>query len=122
MRRYACLMSRNPRLHRTPADILDYEIVEEQAASLGRAGRALEAALARLRAFDAAQARDDAPAQQERRALVREAGCALWMLVVQREACGLRDSRTLMRDYDIPREVQLHMDGRHPASASPRRR
>jgi hypothetical protein len=106
-------MSRDLRLHRTPVDVLEYEIVEEQAAALGRSGRALEAALAKLRAFDAAQPRAEAPAaaQQERRALVRAAGRALWMLVVQREACGLRDSRTLMRDYNVPGEVQLHMDG-----------
>jgi hypothetical protein len=38
-----------------------------------------------------------------------EAGCALWMFVVQREACGLRDSRTLMRDYNVPGEVQQCM-------------
>ena len=112
------------RLHRTPLDVLEYEIVEEQAASLGRTGRALEAALAKLRAFDAAHPRADAPAsaQHARRALVREAGRALWMLVVQREACGLRDSRTLMRDYNVPGEVQLHMDGSQPGSASARRR
>lgn len=109
--------------HRTPFDVLQYEIVEEQASSLGRMGRALEAALARLRAFDAEHPREGAPAsaQRERRALVMEAGRALWMLVVQREACGLRDSRTLMRDYNVPGEVQLHMDGRQP-SASARRR
>jgi hypothetical protein len=29
--------------------------------------------------------------------------------VVQREACGLRDSRTVMRDYNVPGEVQQHM-------------
>lgn len=109
-RRYASPMSR---LHRAPLDVLEYEIVEEQAASLGRMGRALEAALAKLRAFDAAHPSNDAPpsAQQERRSLVLAAGRALWMLVVQREACGLRDSRTLLRDYGVPGEVQLHMDG-----------
>lgn len=47
-------MSRDVRLHRTPLDVLNYQIVEEQAAALGRMGRALEAALARLREFDAA--------------------------------------------------------------------
>jgi hypothetical protein len=38
-----------------------------------------------------------------------EAGHALWMFVVQREACGLRDSRTVMRDYNVPGEVQQRM-------------
>src|SRR5262249_25360 len=104
-------MSRDFSLHRTPADILDYEIIQEQAASLGRMGRALEAALAKLREFDAAHPRAGAPTseQQARRALVMDAGHALWMFVVQREACGLRDSRTVMRDYNVPGEVQRRM-------------
>jgi hypothetical protein len=94
----------------TPLDVLEYELVQEQAAALGRMGRALEAALAKLREFDAAHPRVDALAseRQARRALVAEAGQALWMLVVQREACGLRDSRTVMRDYNVPGEVLLH--------------
>ena len=95
----------------TPAALLDYEIVQEQASALGRLGRALEAALTKLRDFDAAHPPSQAsPAEQQaRHALVAEAGYALWMFVVQREACGLRDSRTLMRDYRIPGEVLNRM-------------
>jgi hypothetical protein len=113
-------MARDFPLHRTPFDVLNYEIVQEQAAALGRMGRALEAALAKLREFDAAQPHADAPAsaQEARRTLVMEAGHALWMLVVQREACGVRDSRTLMRDYDVPGEVQRRMAP--AATAAPR--
>lgn len=104
-------MSRDMRLNRTPDDVLSYEIVEEQAATLGRMGRTLEAALAKLREFDSAHPREAAAAsaQQERRALVRAAGRALWMLAVQREACGLRDSRIIMLDYKVPLEVQRRM-------------
>ena len=104
-------MSSNPRFHRTPADLLDYEIVQEQASALGRMGRALEAALANLRDFDAAHPPSNAPLaeRQARRALVAEAGHALWMFVVQREACGLRDSRSVMRDYKVPAEVLERM-------------
>jgi hypothetical protein len=104
-------MSREFRLHRTPVDVLSYEIAKEQAVALGRMGRALEEALARLRQFDAAHPCSGAPAseQQARRALVTEAGHALWMFVVQREACGLRDSRTVTRDYKVPGEVQRCM-------------
>jgi hypothetical protein len=29
--------------------------------------------------------------------------------MVQREACGLRDSRQVMRDYRVPVEVQYRM-------------
>ena len=104
-------MSPEFRLHRTPLDVLNYEIVQEQAAALGRMGRALEAALARLREFDAAHPRagEPASARQARRTLVMEAGHALWMFVVQREACGLRDSRVVMREYKVPGEVQQCM-------------
>jgi uncharacterized protein DUF6665 len=98
----------------TPADVLGYEILQEQASALGRLGRGLEAALAALRTFDDAHLRADAAAGSEapskqRRALVDAAGEALWMFVVQREACGLRDSRNVMRDYKVPAEVQERM-------------
>jgi len=104
-------MSRDFRLDRVPVDVLAYELAEERASALGRMGRALEQALARLREFDAAHSHADAPAtaQQARRMLVRQAGHALWMFVVQREACGLRNSRMLMRDYNVPGEVQQCM-------------
>ena len=102
----------------TPFDVLEYELVQEQAAALGRMGRALEAALDKLREFDAAGPRD----ASARRVLVREAGKALWMLVVQREACGLRDSRTLMRDYNVPGEVVLYSGCPEPVTPILRRR
>jgi hypothetical protein len=91
-----------PPIHRSraPVDVLNYEIVQEQAAALGRLGRGLEAALKELREFEQRQAR---------RALLTAASHALWMFVVQREACGLRESRSLMRDYGVPAEVQERM-------------
>lgn len=96
---------------RPPVDILHYEIVQEQASALGRMGRTLEQALARLREFDAAHALSETPAsvQPVRSKLVMEAGHALWMFVVQREASGLRDSRHIMRTYNVPGEVQRCM-------------
>ena len=111
MWRYTCPMSRDFHVLRTGVDVLDYEIAQEQAAALGRMGRALERALARLREYDTTHPRAGAPAsaRQARRILVAEAGHALWMFVVQREACGLRDSRAIMRDYDVPGEVQQCM-------------
>ena len=100
-----------PRDLRPPVDILHYEIVQEQASALGRMGRTLEQALAQLRDFDAAHESLEAPAamQAARRKLVMEAGQALWMFVVQREATGLRDSRHIMRTYNVPAEVQRCM-------------
>lgn len=100
-----------------PAAALDYEIAQEQAAALGRLGRALEAALAALADYDRGQAQAS-PLTRER--LVRRAGYALWCFIVQREACGLCDQRLIMRDYRISREVQNHMgvfdNGGDPAS------
>ncbi len=79
----------------TPADLLETEIIQEQASALGRLGRGLEAALQTLREFDAEHAGSSPDSGTKRRAvLVAEAGHALWMFVVQREACGLRDGRT----------------------------
>lgn len=106
------------RLDRAPLDALDFEIAKEKAVALGRMGRALETALARLREFDAVHPRADAstPSAPERRVLVSEAGQALWMLMVQLEACGLRDSRAVMRDYDAPDEVYLCI-GAAPATS-----
>lgn len=93
-----------PKIWNTPAAALDYEIAQEKASSLGRLGRSLEAALAALRAHDAQDG-----SREARRALVAEAGYALWLFVVQREALGLRDTRQLMRDYQVPPEVQGRM-------------
>jgi hypothetical protein len=100
---------------------LDYEIVQEQAAALGRLGRALEAALASLARHDRAHAESgsestagrSAPSAAIRSAnrerLLQEAGYALWCFIIQREACGLRDQRLMIRDYGVPREVQNRM-------------
>ncbi len=91
---------------------LDYEVVREQASALGRIGRQLETALAALAAFDREHAvgpetTDNTRAQ--RRGLVAAAGTALWQFIVQREACGLRDSRQVLRDYRVPGEVVARM-------------
>src|SRR5436853_7233128 len=84
------------------ATALDYEIAQEKASTLGRLGRGLEAALAALKAFDAQAAEVTAETRAARKALVAEAGHALWMFMVQREALGMRDSRQVMRDYGVP--------------------
>jgi hypothetical protein len=95
---------------------LGYEIAQEQAAALGRLGRALEAALAALSRYDRADAERDGnaanrplPASRQRQRLVQEASDALWCFIVQREACGLRDQRLVIRAYGVPAEVQNRM-------------
>ena len=89
----------------SPAAALDYEIAQEKASALGRLGRRLEAALANLHAFDEATSTKTRQTRHKRRALIDEAGHALWLFVVQREAIGLRDTRGLLRDYRVPSEV-----------------
>jgi hypothetical protein len=105
-------------------DLLADEFAQEKASALGRLGRALEAALAALAAFDARE-RHEAPAAgrgELRAALVTEASVALWHFVVQREACGLRDLRYVLRDYRVPAEVAARMGALSDAPARPRRR
>jgi hypothetical protein len=117
-------MYRKPNRTASPLDLIDSEIIQEQASALGRLGRGLEAALATLREFDAALLSPPSDAARtQRAALVAQAGYALWMFVVQREACGLRDSRAVMRDYQVPPEVQVRMGlTPHPPAPGKRRR
>jgi hypothetical protein len=95
---------------------LGYEIAQEQAAALGRLGRALEAALAALSRHDCADTWHDSDAASRpshaipsRQRLVDEASEALWCFIVQREACGLRDQRLVFREYGVPAEVRNRM-------------
>src|ERR1700722_16465689 len=84
---------------------LDYEIAQEQASALGRLGRGLEAALSALSGQEAAHPERDL----ERARLAQDASDALWLFMVQREACGLRDPRPVLRDYRVPAEVYGRM-------------
>jgi hypothetical protein len=82
--------------------VLRYELLQEQAASLGRLGRKAEAALAALRRHEG-----------EGRAEVLKAACdAVWCFLVQREVMGLRDRAQIVREYDIPREVLARLGAR----------
>ena len=94
-----------------PADVLADEFGREKASALGRLGRTLEAALAALAEFDAGHSHQSCAAEdrQLRVSLVAEASVALWHFVVQREACGLRDMRYVLRDYRVPQEVAARM-------------
>jgi hypothetical protein len=85
--------------------ILEYEIAQERASALGRLGRRLEAALAALAACPPTATSE----RKIRDSLVEEAGYALWLFVVQREACGLNDSSHVMQTYGVPHEVYARM-------------
>jgi hypothetical protein len=96
-----------PQSRTRTADVvaLDYEIAQEKAAALGRLGRALEAALHALADYQGDRDQRDAA----RNRLVQDASDALWCFMVQREACGLRDPRPVIRDYRVPAEVYARM-------------
>jgi len=104
------------RIKQLPADVLADEFGREKASALGRLGRAVEAALAALAEFDAGHSHQPRAAEERqlRASLVAEASAALWHFVVQREACGLRDIRYVLRDYRVPPEVAARM-GASPA-------
>jgi hypothetical protein len=84
---------------------LEYEMAQERASSLGRLGRRLEGALAALAACPRTANSD----REIRNRLLQDAGYALWLFVVQREACGLNDSTQMLRDYGVPNEVYARM-------------
>jgi hypothetical protein len=92
-------------LLRSGYDTLQHGIAQEKASALGRLGRRLEAALAALAACPQTADTD----RELRDHLLKEAGYALWLLVVQREACGLTNIAHVMRDYQVPNEVQARM-------------
>jgi uncharacterized protein DUF6665 len=84
--------------------ILEDEMAQEKASALGRLGRRLEGALAALAACPR-----EGPDRETRHKLVEQAGYALWLFVVQREACGLNDSARMIRQYGVPKEVYARM-------------
>lgn len=75
---------------------LEFEIAAEKAAALGRAGRAIEAALERLEADAEGQSRET---------LLLEAAQAVQAYFIQRELNGLRDQRDIIRMFAIPQAV-----------------
>jgi hypothetical protein len=81
---------------------LRHEIVEEQAAALGRMGHKAEAALAALRAHEG----------EGRAQVLKAATDAVWCFLVQREVLGLRDRAAIVAQYDIPREVMVRLGAR----------
>ncbi len=83
--------------------ILRYELMEEQAQSLGRAGRKVETALAALEAHAGAEGRG---------LLVKAAADAVWGFLVQREIMGLRDRAAVVAQYGIPREFLARIGAR----------
>jgi hypothetical protein len=82
--------------------VLRYELLEEQAVSLGRQGARLERALAVLRDHQG----------EGRAAVLAAAADAAWCFFVQREVMGLRDRAAVVAQYQIPREVLARIGAR----------
>jgi len=82
--------------------VLRYELLQEQAASLGLAGRKVEKALAALREHEG----------EGRAEVLKAAADAVWGFLVQREIMGLRDRAAIVAEYGIPREVMNRIGAR----------
>ena len=102
------------------ADPIDYEIIEEKAATLGRVTARLEAALAALEAVEHEVAGGSSPPAEAlaRRATLREEAAEwLWYVVVQREAMGVTHHDALFEVYRVPGVVRRFMGPRRKAPA-----
>lgn len=88
-------------------DVLKYEVAEEKAGALGRCARLLEHALERFRSHDRADL--------HRERLLWDLVERVEAFVIQREACGLRDSRHALKFYGVPREAVARVGARRPA-------
>jgi hypothetical protein len=80
----------------TNLSTIEAEALAESASSLGHHGRKVEAALASLRSSLEGEGRAKA---------LGVAADAVWAYFVQRELCGLRDHRLIIREMDIPNDV-----------------
>ena len=95
-------------------DTVQHEVAEEKAGALGRAGLRLQHALELFREHEQRTAgQEQAHAQRER--LLSDLAARIESLIVQREACGLRDSRYVLAFYGVPKEAVARVGARRPA-------
>lgn len=115
-RRSAAAGSQAGKARRGGVDIDDHirlAVREESAATLGRAGRRLQEAVAALAAFDrghlpaasVGRAAGETGLPAARRPLLEDAARALWEYVVQREAVGLTSHDLLETVYGVTPEL-----------------
>ena len=90
----------------TGEQVLDEEILAEQASALGRTGEAVEKALQALK--------ESGAEGDERRALVDAAADKVYGFLIQRELCGMRDRQQVIRSYGIPAEVLARLGATPP--------
>jgi len=104
---------------RTGQAVLEYEFLQEQAATISRLARDLKDALDALNDFDkqASSAKMTAEHRDRQRArLVDAAAYTLWHFVVQRESSGFRETEQVLKDYAVPAEVRVKMGAVRPPS------
>ena len=102
---------------RTGLDVLEHEIRQEQATTIGRLARELRDALDALDSFDRRAGGDEAAAtgrDRQRARLVDAAAYAVWHLVVQRECSGFGGTERALKDYAVPAEVRAKMGAFRP--------
>ena len=103
--------SLNPsNLIETGLGVLEYELAAERASSLGRQGLAVEQSLTALKTGE-----ENGLTAAELERLVDAAAQAVWALFVQRDICGLRNTREVIQRYAIPGHVLARL------GAAPRR-
>ena len=105
---------------RTGQDVLEYEIRQEQAATIGRLARELRDALDALDTFDRrATSGKTVPDSRDpkRKRLVDAAAYALWNFVLQRECSGFGGTEHVLKDYGVPVEVRAQMGVDAPSLA-----
>lgn len=90
-------------------DVLKHELAEEKAGALSRCAQLLEHALERFRTHEAKSG------NPKRERLLWDLAERVEAFVVQREACGLRDSRHALKFYGVPREAIARVGARRPA-------
>jgi hypothetical protein len=101
----------------TGLDVLEYEIRQEQAATMGRLARELRNALDALDSFNRRTSSDKTAADSrdpQRARLIDAAASALWNFVVQRECSGFRGTEQMFEDYAVPVEVRAKMGAIRP--------
>lgn len=84
-------------------NVLDHELRQQKAQTLGTLGGQVEGALAALRALEAEP--DGSDRELRRSALLDAAADRVWAFMIQRELCGLQNWPAVVREYGIPREV-----------------
>lgn len=83
----------------TGLSMVEAEMLAETAASLGHHGRKTEAALKALMEAD----------EDDRDALAHRAAREVWAYFIQREMCGMRDHKLIIREMTIPQYVLNRM-------------